>query len=47
VNTIFSPILNSSQSAFDYNTQEYVINFTIPDKVTVSEIKHIDIKITL
>ena len=47
MDAIFSPILNSSQSAFDYNTEEYVINFTIPDKVAVSEIKHVDVKITL
>ena len=45
LNAIFSPILNSSQPAFDFTVTNYPINFTVPDKIHSTDIKHIGIRV--
>ena len=41
----FAPIVNSSQPAFNYKITDYDIGYTIPDKVSQDEIKHIGVRI--
>ena len=42
---IYPPILNSSQPAYDYNSENLIINFTIPEMVNVNNIGLIGITI--
>lgn len=43
---LFPPILNNSQPAFNYNTMQYSVYFTLPAGTALKDVGHIQIKVS-